>query len=142
MVAAKMGYDLQRGRLDKTHHPFCTRFSSGDVRITRPIAEMPNTMQVLTESYIEDSGYTDLRPLLDALDGRPIKAVLKGAFASWDVGTVVELDNGQRWKVLKGYGKLRAPRSDFPVLIVPGVAGRWFMEFDENLPKARVYRID
>ena len=80
--------------------------------------------------------------LLDALDGRPIKGVLKGAFSSWDVGTVVELENGQRWKVLKGYGKLRAPRSDFPVLIVPGVAGRWFMEFDENLPKARVYRID
>nr|WP_272916582.1 TonB-dependent receptor [Tsuneonella aeria] len=30
---------------------------------------MPNTMQVLTESYIEDSGYTDLRPLLDAQPG-------------------------------------------------------------------------
>ncbi len=30
----KIGYDLARGRLDKTVHPFCTRFSSGDVRIT------------------------------------------------------------------------------------------------------------
>jgi carboxypeptidase Taq len=33
-VASRLGYDLERGRLDKTHHPFCTRFGSGDVRIT------------------------------------------------------------------------------------------------------------
>ena len=33
-VAERMGYDLQRGRLDKTHHPFCTTFSTSDVRIT------------------------------------------------------------------------------------------------------------
>lgn len=80
--------------------------------------------------------------LLETLDGRPVSAVLKGTFAKWEPGTVVELDTGQRWKVMKGYGKLRAPKSDFPVKIVPGVAGRWFMEFDETLPKARVYRID
>lgn len=33
-VAARMGYDAARGRQDKTHHPFMTRFSIGDVRIT------------------------------------------------------------------------------------------------------------
>ena len=33
-IAARMGYDLARGRLDRTHHPFCTKFSLGDVRIT------------------------------------------------------------------------------------------------------------
>jgi carboxypeptidase Taq len=33
-VAAQMGYDLERGRLDKTRHPFCTKFAAGDVRIT------------------------------------------------------------------------------------------------------------
>jgi carboxypeptidase Taq len=33
-VVERIGYDLKRGRLDKTHHPFATRFSSGDVRIT------------------------------------------------------------------------------------------------------------
>lgn len=43
--------------------------SSGDVRLTRPIAQTPSTIQILTESYIEDSGYTDLRPLLDAQPG-------------------------------------------------------------------------
>lgn len=34
MVAAKMGYDFEGGRLDKTTHPFCTTFGNGDVRIT------------------------------------------------------------------------------------------------------------
>jgi carboxypeptidase Taq len=33
------GYDMERGRLDKTHHPFCTKFGSGDVRITTRVRE-------------------------------------------------------------------------------------------------------
>jgi carboxypeptidase Taq len=33
-VARSFGYDLDRGRIDKTPHPFCTKFSPGDVRIT------------------------------------------------------------------------------------------------------------
>jgi carboxypeptidase Taq len=33
-IAHRMGYDLARGRLDRTHHPFCTKFSLTDVRIT------------------------------------------------------------------------------------------------------------
>ncbi len=38
-VIGRFGYDLDRGRLDKTHHPFCTKFSSGDVRITTRVKE-------------------------------------------------------------------------------------------------------
>jgi carboxypeptidase Taq len=38
-VARRFGYDLTRGRLDKTLHPFCTRFSLGDVRITTRVRE-------------------------------------------------------------------------------------------------------
>jgi carboxypeptidase Taq len=34
MVARDLGYDFSRGRQDKTHHPFMTKFSLGDVRIT------------------------------------------------------------------------------------------------------------
>jgi carboxypeptidase Taq len=39
-AAERMGYDFNRGRLDLTHHPFCTRFSAGDVRITTRVNEM------------------------------------------------------------------------------------------------------
>jgi Zn-dependent carboxypeptidase len=38
-VAQRFGYDLQRGRQDKTYHPFETRFSVGDVRITTRVKE-------------------------------------------------------------------------------------------------------
>lgn len=34
MVIRQFGYDFERGRQDKTHHPFMTKFSHGDVRIT------------------------------------------------------------------------------------------------------------
>ncbi|HWQ11384.1 MAG TPA: carboxypeptidase M32 [Roseiflexaceae bacterium] len=38
-VAARLGYDLQRGRQDKTLHPFAVRIAGGDVRITTRVRE-------------------------------------------------------------------------------------------------------
>ena len=38
-IAERMGYDTRRGRLDLTHHPFCTTFALGDVRITTRVNE-------------------------------------------------------------------------------------------------------
>ncbi|MFP6725003.1 MAG: carboxypeptidase M32 [Candidatus Poribacteria bacterium] len=34
MVIKQLGFDFNRGRQDKTHHPFMTKFSINDVRIT------------------------------------------------------------------------------------------------------------
>lgn len=38
-VARDFGYDFARGRQDKTHHPFMTKFSLGDVRITTRVKQ-------------------------------------------------------------------------------------------------------
>lgn len=38
-AAQSLGYDFQRGRLDTTHHPFCTSFAITDVRITTRVYE-------------------------------------------------------------------------------------------------------
>jgi carboxypeptidase Taq len=38
-VVRCIGYDFSRGRIDKTHHPFMTKFSLGDVRITTRVNE-------------------------------------------------------------------------------------------------------
>jgi carboxypeptidase Taq len=38
-VIRRFGYDLERGRQDKTHHPFTIKFSLGDVRITTRVKE-------------------------------------------------------------------------------------------------------
>ncbi|MDO8802317.1 TonB-dependent siderophore receptor [Phenylobacterium sp.] len=42
---------------------------SGDERHTRPLAETPLTINVLTKAQIDDSGYTDLTRILDAQPG-------------------------------------------------------------------------
>lgn len=76
------------------------------------------------------------------LDDRPIHSRLKGSVSAWEPGTVFELDNGQQWKVLKGNATLRATLQAPEVVVVPGVAGRWFLQVHEDYPKARVYRID
>ncbi len=38
-VVKDLGYDFNRGRQDKTHHPFTTKFSLGDVRITTRVKQ-------------------------------------------------------------------------------------------------------
>ena len=38
-VIQAFGYDFNRGRQDKTHHPYMTKFSLGDVRITTRVKE-------------------------------------------------------------------------------------------------------
>ena len=76
------------------------------------------------------------------LDQEPIRSRLKGSIASWEPGTEFVLENGQTWKVLKGNMRLPKPLQAPEILLVPGIAGRWFLQVDEDLPKARVYRVD
>ncbi len=76
------------------------------------------------------------------MDAERMVGKVKGTVVGWDPGTVFELENGQQWKVLKGSMKLRTPLQNPEIVLVPGVAGRWFLQVDEDMPKARVYRID
>ncbi len=54
-VIGQLGYDFQRGRQDLTHHPFMTKFSLGDVRITTRIKE--NYLGDCLFSTIHESGH-------------------------------------------------------------------------------------
>ena len=76
------------------------------------------------------------------LDAKPITTRLKGSVSQWEPGTEFQLENGQTWKVLKGSMKLRKTLDAPVVILVPGIVGRWFLQIDEDAPKARVYRID
>jgi hypothetical protein len=73
---------------------------------------------------------------------RPILSRVVGKVTGWAPDTVFVLENGQRWKVLKGTATLRTPLDAPEVKVVPGLAGRWFLQVVEDMPKARVYRID
>ena len=76
------------------------------------------------------------------LQDGPIRSRLVGSVSGWKPGTIFELSNGQRWKVLKGSADLPAALHSPEVLVVPGVAGRWFLQVDASMPKARVYLLD
>ena len=80
-------------------------------------------------------------PMFAGLDDGPIEAHVTGTVDGWQPGTVFSLDNGQQWQVLKGEMKLKKPVSNPAIVVVPGIAGRWFLQVDADLPKARVYRI-
>jgi carboxypeptidase Taq len=54
-VAEQFGYDLERGRQDKTHHPFMTKFSLGDVRITTRTKE--NDLSEALFSTLHEAGH-------------------------------------------------------------------------------------
>lgn len=82
------------------------------------------------------------RSSLVGFNDEPIRSRLKGTVGEWAPGTVFELENGQQWKVLKGHMTLKTPLDAPEIEVIPGVAGRWFLQVHEDYPKARVYRID
>jgi carboxypeptidase Taq len=55
MVARAYGYDLDRGRLDLTHHPFCTKFAADDVRITTRV--VPHDLSQALFSTLHEAGH-------------------------------------------------------------------------------------
>jgi carboxypeptidase Taq len=70
-VARQMGYDLERGRLDKTHHPFCTKFAAGDVRITTRVRE--HDIGDALFSTLHEAGHAMYEQGVDpALEGTPL----------------------------------------------------------------------
>src|SRR5215470_18014815 len=70
-VVKRMGYDSDRGRLDKTLHPFCTRLSAGDVRITTRVDE--SDVRDALFSTLHEAGHALYEQGVDpALDGTPL----------------------------------------------------------------------
>lgn len=72
---------------------------------------------------------------------QPVRSRLKGSVQTWGPGTVFELENGQRWRVMKGAGKLDEALQSPEIEVAPGLMGRWFLQVDEDMPRARVERI-
>jgi carboxypeptidase Taq len=70
-IIRDFGYDFQRGRQDRTLHPFATRFASGDVRITTRLREDDLGWGLF--STLHESGHAMYEQGIDpALDGTPL----------------------------------------------------------------------
>jgi carboxypeptidase Taq len=89
-VAQRVGYDLNRGRLDLTHHPFSTRFSTGDVRITTHVNE--NDLGDALFSTLHEAGHAMYEQGISAaLDGTPLGGVSRPASMK------ASRDSGRTW---------------------------------------------
>jgi carboxypeptidase Taq len=70
-VIEKIGYDFNRGRIDKTHHPFMTKFSWGDIRITTRFQK--NFLAESLFSTIHETGHAMYElGIRQELDGTPL----------------------------------------------------------------------
>jgi carboxypeptidase Taq len=87
-VARQMGYDLERGRLDKTHHPFCTKFAAGDVRITTRVRE----------SDIRDALFSTLHEAGHAMYEQGVNAAYEGTPLGSGVSSGVHESQSRLWE--------------------------------------------
>lgn len=70
-VVKQLGYDFNRGRIDKTHHPFMTKFSLGDVRITTRVKE--NDFGECLFSNMHEAGHAMYEQGIDmSYEGMPL----------------------------------------------------------------------
>ncbi|MBO0759293.1 MAG: hypothetical protein J2P54_25925, partial [Bradyrhizobiaceae bacterium] len=95
-VVKRFGYDLDRGRLDKTHHPFCTKFSLGDVRITT---------RVSTDD-LGDALFSTLHEAGHALYEQGVSSTLEGTPLGSGTSAGVHESQSRLWEnvVGRGYG--------------------------------------
>lgn len=70
-IIKNFGYDFQRGRQDKTHHPFMIKFSLGDVRITTRVKE--DDLSEALFSTLHESGHAMYEQGINmAFEGTPL----------------------------------------------------------------------
>jgi carboxypeptidase Taq len=87
-AAERMGYDFKRGRLDLTHHPFCTTFSLGDVRITTRV----------NENDLGDALFSTLHEAGHAMYEQGVGAALEGGPLGHGVSAGVHESQSRLWE--------------------------------------------
>lgn len=91
-VIGRYGYDLERGRQDRTLHPFTTKFSLGDVRITTNMAR--NDLLEPLFSTLHEAGH--------ALYEQGIRKDFEGAPLGHGTSSGVHESQSRLWENLVG----------------------------------------
>ncbi len=94
-VVKQFGYDTGRGRLDKTHHPFCTKFSLGDVRITTRV----------DEKHFGDALFSTMHESGHALYEQGVAASLEGTPLGTGTSAGVHESQSRLWENVVGRGR-------------------------------------
>lgn len=81
-----------------------------------------------------------LRPSREAEAPTGVESALVGEFRGWTPGAVLNLENGQQWRVIEG--ELHTRRVTSPkVTIEPGFMGAWYLKVEGQTPRAKVRRV-
>ena len=91
-IAQQFGYDMNRGRQDKTHHPFMTKFSLGDVRITTRTKE----------NFLGDALFSTLHETGHALYEQGIRMDFEGTPLARGTSSGVHESQSRLWENLVG----------------------------------------
>jgi hypothetical protein len=75
-------------------------------------------------------------------DAAPVTSTLKGEFRGWKNGTVFELANGQRWRVLDDEFHATKSLANPAVTVKPGVLGSWYLIVEGVGVPAKVRRVE
>jgi len=91
-VVKAYGYDFERGRQDETHHPFMTKFSLGDIRITTRVREHDLT----------DALFSTLHECGHALYEQGIRMELEGTPLAGGTTSGVHESQSRLWENIVG----------------------------------------
>jgi carboxypeptidase Taq len=91
-VIRRFGYDFNRGRQDLTHHPFMTKFSLGDIRITTRVRDEDFTDSLF--STLHESGH--------ALYEQGIRMDLEGTPLATGTSAGVHESQSRTWENIVG----------------------------------------
>jgi carboxypeptidase Taq len=94
-VVRRFGYDLERGREDKSAHPFTTKFSLGDVRITTRVRE----------NYLGDALFSALHEAGHAMYEQGICGDFEGTPLARGTSSGVHESQSRLWENLVGRGR-------------------------------------
>ncbi|MEI8094261.1 MAG: carboxypeptidase M32 [Spirochaetales bacterium] len=91
-VVRELGYDFSRGRIDKTHHPFMTKFSLGDVRITTRVSE----------TYLGEALFSNIHEAGHAMYEQGIDRGYEGTPLAGGTSSGVHESQSRTWENLVG----------------------------------------
>jgi carboxypeptidase Taq len=91
-VVKAYGYDFSRGRQDKTHHPYMTKFSLGDVRITTRVKERD----------LSDALFSTMHEAGHAMYEQGIRMDLEGTPLAGGTSAGVHESQSRTWENLVG----------------------------------------
>jgi carboxypeptidase Taq len=94
-VVKRLGYDFERGRQDKTRHPFQTTFSLGDVRITTRVKE----------DDLGDALFSTIHKAGHAMYEQGIRHELEGTPLAHGTSSGVHESQSRLWENVVGRGR-------------------------------------